>query len=357
VLGAGGYVAGPMVLAARLRGSRARSPRRMRTSACEPLAAPLAERVFLALPLGLHGRSTARSAADPGGVTAVDAVEARAALGCAPTRGSCSSSAARSARVSQRGALDAWAELGPPSSTSAASATTPICRDRVTRADYILRPFIEEIGVAYGAADVVLARAGGSVLGARRRRAARRARPRRLRDRARTRRRTPAGSSTPAARSSCRRRMRAAAPSVVEELLADPDPPRRRWRRRCGPPPSRTQQRRSPMSSSASLAGRRIWIAGIGGAGMSGYALLGHAWGAEVAGWDRVETPYLRHLDGVRGRDLAEPPRRPPAGRSYVSTAFADRSRGAARRPPRRARLPPRAIVVAARTARRRRAR
>ena len=53
------------------------------------------------------------------------------------------------------------------------------------------------------------------------------------------------------------------------------------------------------MSSSASLAGRRIWIAGIGGAGMSGYALLAHAWGAEVAGWDRVETPYLRNLDGV----------------------------------------------------------
>jgi UDP-N-acetylglucosamine--N-acetylmuramyl-(pentapeptide) pyrophosphoryl-undecaprenol N-acetylglucosamine transferase len=31
------------------------------------------------------------------------------------------------------------------------------------RPDYILRPFIDEIGVAYGAADVVLARAGGSV--------------------------------------------------------------------------------------------------------------------------------------------------------------------------------------------------
>ena len=37
------------------------------------------------------------------------------------------------------------------------------------------------------------------------------------------------------------------------------------------------------MSSSPSqpLAGRRIWLAGIGGAGMSGYALLAHAWGAE----------------------------------------------------------------------------
>ena len=33
----------------------------------------------------------------------------------------------------------------------------------MTRPGYLLRPWIEEIGVAYGAADVVLARAGGSV--------------------------------------------------------------------------------------------------------------------------------------------------------------------------------------------------
>ena len=39
------------------------------------------------------------------------------------------------------------------------------------------------------------------------------------------------------------------------------------------------------MSSSSSqpLVGRRIWIAGIGGAGMSAYAALAHAWGAEVS--------------------------------------------------------------------------
>jgi UDP-N-acetylmuramate--alanine ligase len=77
------------------------------------------------------------------------------------------------------------------------------------------------------------------------------------------------------------------------------------------------------MSSSASLAGRRIWIAGMGGAGMSGYALLARAWGAEVAGWDRAETPYLRHLDGVAVEISPEPPQ-PPAGWDvYVSTAFA----------------------------------
>jgi UDP-N-acetylmuramate--alanine ligase len=84
------------------------------------------------------------------------------------------------------------------------------------------------------------------------------------------------------------------------------------------------------MSSSPSqpLDGRRIWIAGIGGAGMSGYALVAHAWGAEVAGWDRVETPYLRHLEGVAVEISPEPPP-PPAGWDvYVSTAFAGRVEG-----------------------------
>ncbi len=83
------------------------------------------------------------------------------------------------------------------------------------------------------------------------------------------------------------------------------------------------------MSSSRSpLAGRRIWIAGIGGAGMSAYALLARAWGAEVAGWDRVETPYLAHLDGVAVTISPEPPEPPAGWEVYVSTAFAGRVAG-----------------------------
>jgi UDP-N-acetylmuramate--alanine ligase len=86
------------------------------------------------------------------------------------------------------------------------------------------------------------------------------------------------------------------------------------------------------MSSSPSLlAGRRIWIAGIGGAGMSGYALLARAWGAEVAGWDRVETPYLRHLEGVAVEISPDPPESPQGWDVYVSTAFADRVDGSPR--------------------------
>ncbi len=82
------------------------------------------------------------------------------------------------------------------------------------------------------------------------------------------------------------------------------------------------------MSSSASLAGRRIWIAGIGGAGMSAYALLAHAWGAEVAGWDRVDTPYLAHLSGIDVAISPEPPEPPDGWEAYVSTAFAGRIAG-----------------------------
>jgi UDP-N-acetylmuramate--alanine ligase len=82
------------------------------------------------------------------------------------------------------------------------------------------------------------------------------------------------------------------------------------------------------MSSSALLAGRRIWIAGIGGAGMSGYALLARAWGAEVAGWDRLDTPYLRHLDDVAVDISPEPPQPPDGWEVYVSTAFAGQVEG-----------------------------
>jgi UDP-N-acetylmuramate--alanine ligase len=51
-----------------------------------------------------------------------------------------------------------------------------------------------------------------------------------------------------------------------------------------------------PAPPSRRLRGRKLWFVGIGGAGLSGYAILSKAWGAEVAGWDRHETPYLEHV-------------------------------------------------------------
>jgi len=81
-------------------------------------------------------------------------------------------------------------------------------------------------------------------------------------------------------------------------------------------------------SSSQPLAGRRIWIAGIGGAGMSAYAHVAHAWGADVAGWDRVDTPYLAHLSGIDVAVSPDPPEPPNGWEVFVSTAFAGRVAG-----------------------------
>jgi UDP-N-acetylmuramate--alanine ligase len=84
--------------------------------------------------------------------------------------------------------------------------------------------------------------------------------------------------------------------------------------------------------SSQPFDGRRLWIAGIGGAGMSGYALLAHAWGAEVRGWDRVRTPYLDYLPPEIGVEISADPPQPPKGwEAYVSSAFTARVTGKSR--------------------------
>jgi UDP-N-acetylmuramate--alanine ligase len=82
------------------------------------------------------------------------------------------------------------------------------------------------------------------------------------------------------------------------------------------------------------LQGRRIWFAGIGGAGLSGYALLAHAWGAEVAGWDRTETPYLANLRaaGIDVRIGEARAESPPGWEIVVSTAFAGGIAGRSRK-------------------------
>jgi UDP-N-acetylmuramate--alanine ligase len=69
------------------------------------------------------------------------------------------------------------------------------------------------------------------------------------------------------------------------------------------------------------LEGRRLWFVGIGGAGLSSYAFLARAWGAEVGGWDRVETPYLRGLAGVQV-EIAPEPVVPEGWEAVVSSAY-----------------------------------
>ncbi len=76
--------------------------------------------------------------------------------------------------------------------------------------------------------------------------------------------------------------------------------------------------------------GRRIWLVGIGGAGLSAYALLARAWGAEVAGWDRNETSYLGPVrDAEIDVTISREPETPVGWEVFTSSAYP----GAAGRP------------------------
>jgi UDP-N-acetylmuramate--alanine ligase len=71
------------------------------------------------------------------------------------------------------------------------------------------------------------------------------------------------------------------------------------------------------------MNGRRLWFVGIGGAGLSGYAQLARALGAEVGGWDRVRTPYLEPLGDVQ-LEIAADPVVPEGWEAVVSSAYPD---------------------------------
>lgn len=81
------------------------------------------------------------------------------------------------------------------------------------------------------------------------------------------------------------------------------------------------------------LEGRKLFFVGIGGAGLSGYAVLAKAWGAEVSGWDRYETPYLEHVRdaGIAVEVADEAPPAPAGSETVVSTAFAGLASGRSR--------------------------
>jgi UDP-N-acetylglucosamine--N-acetylmuramyl-(pentapeptide) pyrophosphoryl-undecaprenol N-acetylglucosamine transferase len=167
VLGGGGYVAGPMVLAARLRGIPAvLTEADAHLGLANRLAAPFAKRVFLALPVA--GRDGAKYVAVgrpvPSRSVAAPRAEARARLGL-PGDGPVVLvfGGSLGARVLNEIALDAWADSGPAVLHLCGERDYPMLRDRATRADYVLRPFLDEVGLAYGAADLAVARAGGSV--------------------------------------------------------------------------------------------------------------------------------------------------------------------------------------------------
>ncbi|MBV8480993.1 MAG: UDP-N-acetylglucosamine--N-acetylmuramyl-(pentapeptide) pyrophosphoryl-undecaprenol N-acetylglucosamine transferase [Actinobacteria bacterium] len=167
VLGGGGYVAGPMVLAARLRGIPAvLTEADAHLGLANRLAVPFAKRVFLALPV--RGRDGSKFVAVgrpvPESSEAAPRGVARERLGL-PAEGPVVLvfGGSLGARVLNELALDAWAESGPAVLHLCGERDYPSLQGRATRPGYVLLPFIDEIGLAYGAADVAVARAGGSV--------------------------------------------------------------------------------------------------------------------------------------------------------------------------------------------------
>jgi UDP-N-acetylglucosamine--N-acetylmuramyl-(pentapeptide) pyrophosphoryl-undecaprenol N-acetylglucosamine transferase len=167
VLGGGGYVAGPMVLAAWARRiPAALTEADAHLGLANRLAAPFARRVFLALPVS--GRDGAKYAAVgrpvPKRSRPLPRAEARARLGLRDDeRVVLVFGGSLGARLLNELAVDAWADAGPTVLHLCGTRDFDDLRGRVARPGYHLIAFLDEIGVAYGAADVAVARAGGSV--------------------------------------------------------------------------------------------------------------------------------------------------------------------------------------------------
>jgi UDP-N-acetylmuramate--alanine ligase len=78
------------------------------------------------------------------------------------------------------------------------------------------------------------------------------------------------------------------------------------------------------------LDGRKLYFVGIGGSGLSAYANIARARGADVRGWDARETIFLETLTGV-AIDLGGDPAPPPGFEVVVSTAHRHRVEGVPR--------------------------
>src|SRR5207244_4957571 len=93
---------------------------------------------------------------------------------------------------------------------------------------------------------------------------------------------------------------------------------------------ARPARAREEVMNRLPLAGRRLYFVGIGGAGLSAYANISRAWGAEVRGWDVRETIFLETVGDVE-IDLGGEPAPPPGWEVVVSTAHTHRIDGTPR--------------------------
>jgi UDP-N-acetylglucosamine--N-acetylmuramyl-(pentapeptide) pyrophosphoryl-undecaprenol N-acetylglucosamine transferase len=167
VLGGGGYVGGPMVVAAaRRRVPAAVMEADTHLGLANRLAAPFARRVFLSFPLdgsgGAKFRVTGRPIPERSRATTQEV--GRRTFGL-PEVGPVLLvfGGSLGARLLNELAVDAFAAAGPSVLHLCGTRDYDALRSRVSRPDYKLLAFTDEIGAAYGAADLVLARAGGSV--------------------------------------------------------------------------------------------------------------------------------------------------------------------------------------------------
>jgi UDP-N-acetylglucosamine--N-acetylmuramyl-(pentapeptide) pyrophosphoryl-undecaprenol N-acetylglucosamine transferase len=167
VLGGGGFVAGPMVVAAaRRRIPAALTEADAHLGLANRLAAPFARRVFLTFPIEGREGGKYRVVGRPvhARAASVPRAEARRAFDL-PEDGLVLLVLGGSggAAALNELALDAYGATGP--------AVLHLCGERfydelgprATRPDYRLLPFTDHFGAALAAADLALARAGGSV--------------------------------------------------------------------------------------------------------------------------------------------------------------------------------------------------
>jgi UDP-N-acetylglucosamine--N-acetylmuramyl-(pentapeptide) pyrophosphoryl-undecaprenol N-acetylglucosamine transferase len=167
VLGGGGYVAGPMVLAAWLRRIPAAvTEADAHLGLANRLAAPFARRVMLAYPVERRNGAKYRVVGRPIPTTsaAVPREQARRRFEL-PAEGPVVLVAGGSlgARTLNETALAAWGAAGPAVLHVCGERDYEELRGRVTRDDYRLVPFVDDYGAALGAADLAVSRAGGSV--------------------------------------------------------------------------------------------------------------------------------------------------------------------------------------------------
>jgi UDP-N-acetylglucosamine--N-acetylmuramyl-(pentapeptide) pyrophosphoryl-undecaprenol N-acetylglucosamine transferase len=167
VLGAGGYVAGPMVVAAaRRRIPTALTEADAHLGLANRLAAPFAKRVFLSFPI--PGREAPKYRVTgrpiPANARALPREEARAQLGL-PADGPVLlvAGARAGARSLNDLAVEAFGPRGPAVLHISGERDYETLRRRVSRPDYVLLPVLDGLGAAYGAADLALMRSGSTV--------------------------------------------------------------------------------------------------------------------------------------------------------------------------------------------------